>query len=478
MTRLAKILFPAVSALALAACAAGPIYVTPPLDAVAEKPLITAGAPVSDADTPAQWWKLYDDPVLNGLVADALAANTDIRVAVARLDRARASLRGARSDLLPQTELSASPAYGRLPADQRPTGAKRDDWQVDAGLSVSYELDLSGRVRREIEAAHGDVGAAAADADAVRIAIVAETTRAYIEAASAAEQIKVARNIVDLLDHSAGITQKRFEVGRAEKLDVSRLSALADQRRAEIPPLVAEREAALYRLAMLTGRTPDALPPAAATRDTTPTLAQLVPVGDGGTLLARRPDVRAAERRLAADTARVGVATADLYPHITLGGSIGQSSAGFSDLFGAGPLRWLLGPLISWNFPNQSAARARIAEAKADRSGALATFDGTVLRALQETDTALSAYAQSLNRRQALTSARDNAASTARIMQARQREGQVDYLALIDAERTDAEAESALAQSQYAVASAQIDLFRALGGGWQSQLAGASGAGK
>jgi len=212
MMRLAKILLPAVSSLAVVACAAGPTYVPPSLDAVVEKPLITAGAPVSDADTPAQWWKLYDDPVLDGLVADALAANTDIRVAVARLDRPRASLRGARSDLLPQTELSASPAYGRLPADQRSAGAKREDWQVDAGLSVSYELDLSGRVRREIEAAHGDVGAAGADADAVRIGIVAETTRAYIEASSAAEQIKVAQNIVDLLDHSAGITQKRFEI--------------------------------------------------------------------------------------------------------------------------------------------------------------------------------------------------------------------------------------------------------------------------
>jgi NodT family efflux transporter outer membrane factor (OMF) lipoprotein len=469
---------PAVSALALAACAAGPNYVPPLPVAAAQAPLATGGAPVSEAQTPDQWWKLYDDPVLNGLVADALAANTDIRVAVARLDRARAALRVARSDLLPQTTLSASPLYGRLPADQRPAGAKREDWQVDAGLDVSYELDLSGRVRREIEAAHGDVGAAAADADAVRVAIVAETTRAYVEAASAAEQIKVARNIVDLLDHSTGITQKRFEVGRAERLDVARLSTLAEQRRAEIPPLVAERQAALYRLAMLTGRTPDALPAAAVARDTTPTLAQPIPVGDGGTLLARRPDVRAAERRLAADTARVGVATADLYPRITLGGSIGQSSAGFSDLFGGGPLRWLLGPLISWNFPNQSAARARIAEAKADRNGSLAAFDGTVLRALQETDTALSAYAQSLARRQALVTARDAAAKAANIIQARQREGQVDYLALIDAERTNAEAEAALAQSQFAVASAQIDLFRALGGGWQSQSAGATGAGK
>ena len=460
-------LTPAISALALAACSVGPNYVPPLPVAGADAPLITARAPVSDVQTPDQWWKLYDDPVLDGLVADALAANTDIRVAVARLDRARASLRLARSDLLPQTALSASTTYGRSPADQRLPGAKRETTTVDAGLDVSYELDLSGRVRREIEAAHGDVGAAAADADAVRVSIVADTTRAYVEAASAAEQIKVAQSIVELLDHSTGITQKRFEAGRAEKLDVARLATLADQRRAEIPPLTAERQAALYRLALLTGRTPDALPAAAAARATTPEIAQLIPVGDGGALLARRPDVRAAERRLAADTARIGIATADLYPRITLGGSIGQTSAGFSDLFGGGPLRWLLGPLISWNFPNQSAARARIAEARADRSGSLATFDGTVLRALQETDTALSAYAQALNRRQALATARNDAATAARIIHARQREGQVDFLTLLDAERTNAEAEAALAQSNFAVASAQVDLFRALGGGWQ-----------
>ncbi|HWI85270.1 MAG TPA: TolC family protein [Sphingomonas sp.] len=469
-------LLPAVSALALAACAVGPNYAPPLPAAGADAPLLTAGAPVNDAQAPDQWWKLYDDPVLNGLVADALAANTDIRVAVARLDRARASLRLARSDLLPQTTVSASTTYGRSPSGQRLPGAKREDWTVDAGLDVAYELDLSGRVRREIEAAHGDVAAAAADADAVRVSIVAETTRSYVEAASAAERIKVARSIVELLDHSTGITQKRFEAGRAEKLDVSRLATLADQRRAEIPPLVAEREAALYRLAVLTGRTPGTLPAAATARDTTPEISRLIPVGDGGMLLARRPDVRAAERRLAADTARIGIATADLYPRITLGGSVGQTSSGFSDLFGGGPLRWLLGPLISWNFPNQSAARAHIAEAKADRSGSLAAFDGTVLRALQETDTALSAYGQLLNRRQALATAQGHAATAARIIHARQREGQVDFLTLLDAERTNAEAQADLAESNFAVASAQVDLFRALGGGWQDQASYPTGS--
>jgi outer membrane protein TolC len=183
-------------------------------------------------------------------------------------------------------------------------------------------------------------------------------------------------------------------------------------------------------------------------------------------LLGRRPDVRAAERRLAASTARIGVATADLYPHITLGASVGSNGSGLASIFGANPLTWLVGPLISWT-ANRSAARARVAEARADTQAALATFDGTVLGALQETETALSSYQQTLKRRDALRGARDQAEVAARITQARQREGDISSLELLDAERTAAEAEAALAEADANIARAQIDLFRALGGGWQ-----------
>jgi multidrug efflux system outer membrane protein len=457
-----------VSLLALAACAAGSDYVPPIASASQHAPLIAAGAPVSTDETPDRWWQLYSDPVLDRLIADALAANTDLRVAVARLDRARAGLREARNDLLPQTGSSAQPQYGRFPANRRPFGADKEDWNVALGLNVSYELDLSGRVRRNIEAARGDVGAAAADAQAVRIGVVAEVTRAYVEAAAAAQQQAVAERVLGLLDRSLDVTTKRFQAGRAEKLDVARLSALREQRRAEIPPLVAQRQNALYRLAMLTGRTPGELPAEAAARTAPPAIARPIPIGDGGALLARRPDVRAAERRLAADTARIGVATSELYPQITLGGSVSSNSNGFSNIFGAGPLGWLLGPLISWAFPNQEGARARIAGAKADAAAALASFDGTVLTAIQETDTALSNYARIIDRRRALAGAREEAATAVRITRARQREGVVDFLAVLDAERTYADTERDLAQADAALALAQVDLFRALGGGWQT----------
>ncbi|MDO6416810.1 efflux transporter outer membrane subunit [Sphingomonas sp. BIUV-7] len=478
MSRRLRALLAPVSLLALAACAVGPNYVPPIASASRTAPLIAAGAPVAESETPDRWWQLYNDPVLDRLIADALAANTDLRVAVARLDKARADLREARNDRLPQTDLSAAPQYGRFSSNRRPIGADREDWSVNLGLDVSYELDLSGRVKREIEAARGDVGAAAADSQAVRIAVVAEVTSAYVEAAAAAQQQAVAERVLGLLDRSLDVTDKRFRAGRAERLDVARLAALREQRRAEIPPLIAQRQAALYRLAMLTGRTPNELPADASVRTAPPEIAQPIPIGDGGALLARRPDVRAAERRLAADTARIGVATSELYPHISLGGSIASSGNGFSNIFGAGPLGWLLGPLISWTFPNQEGARARIAGARADTQASLASFDGTVLRAIQETDTALSNYARLIDRRRALASARDEAARAVRIVRARQREGVVDFLVLLDSERTFADTEAALAQADAALALAQVDVFKALGGGWQTPDAPVTVAGR
>lgn len=464
-----RLLLAGASALTLAACATGPDYVRPATPTAAAAPFQSVSPAVATTDTDnGDWWRLYRDPVLDGLVADALKANTDIRVAVARLARARASLREVKGDRLPQAIAGASGTYGRASAGTVPPGADRQGWTVDAGLDVAYEVDLFGRVSRGVEAARGDVGAAQADADAVRVAVVADTTRAYADAASAAERLAVAERIVALLDRALKTTERRKEVGLTTGLDTARIAALRNQRQAEVPAIAAERQAALFRLATLTGRTPAELPPVAAQRTETLRLAQPIPVGDGAALLARRPDVRAAERRLAAATARIGVATADLYPRISLGGSVGSTGTGLGNLFGGGPLNWLLGPLISWNL-NVSQTRARIAGAEADSQAALATFDGTVLRALEETETALSNYARALERRTALQAARDQAAVAARITRAQQREGQIDSLAQLDAERTFADTEATLALADAEIARAQIDVFRALGGTWQAR---------
>lgn len=455
------------SALALSGCAVGPDYVATPPSPASSGPFLAAGdPPVSPSQLPADWWRLYDDPVLDELVADALAANTDLRQAVARIERARAGLRGARADRLPQTTIGAGGNYGRQSESQLPAGADREGWSYDAGIEVGYELDLFGRVSRGVEAAHADLAASQADADAVRVIVVADTTRAYADAASGAAQLRVAQEIVDLLDRSLALTRRRHDAGLESGLAVAQIAALRDQRAAEIPTLEAARQAALFRLATLTGRAPSELPPIAGERSIGLEIREAIPVGDGAALLARRPDVRAAERRLAADTARIGVATADLYPRITLGGSLGSTGPDIGDIFTGGPLRWLLGSLLSWGFPNQEPARARIAAAEADTQGSLAAFDGTVLLALEETETALSNYARALERRAALQSASEQAERAAGITRAQQREGAINSLARLDAERTLAEAKAQLAQQDAAISRAQIDLFRALGGGW------------
>lgn len=457
----------AASVMALSACATGPNYVAKPIPPSAAGPFVAASntSRVSDAQPASNWWRLYDDPVLDRLVSDALTANADIRVAVAHLAKARALLREERGAREPQASVGASTQYGRLSGPAVP-GEKRADVQVDVGLDVAYEVDLFGRISRSTEAARGEVGAASADADAVRVGIVAETARAYADAVSSAERIGVAERVVELLDRSLTLTEQRYKIGLATNLDTARVAALCDQRKAQVPLLQAERQAALFRLAMLTGRTPRELPAEVTERTTSLRLEQPIPVGDGAALLARRPDVRAAERRLAAATARIGVATADLYPRITLGASVGSNGAGVGNVFGANPLTWLIGPLINWTV-NRSAARARVAGAQADAQAALATFDGTILQALNETETALSNYQQSLRRRNALRAARDQAEAAVQITRARQREGDISSLELIDAERTAADAEADLAEADARISASQIDLFKALGGGWR-----------
>ena len=456
------------SALALSACAAGPDYVAPtPPSPAATGPFLSAedGA-VTPTPLPADWWRLYRDPVLDTLVADALAANTDIRQATGRIARARAALRGARSDRLPQTGLTASPVYGRVSEFDAPADAGREGTIFDVGLDISYEVDLFGRVGRGVEAARADLESARADADAVRVMIVADTTLAYAGAASASARIAVAEQIVALLDDSLRLTRRRHDAGLESGLTVARIDTLREQRAAEIPALQAERRAALFALATLTGRAPADLPRIAGERSVALEIEAPLPVGDGAALLARRPDIRAAERLLAADTARIGVATADLYPRITLGGSVGATSTSIGDLFTGGALNFLLGPLIDWAFPNREPVRARIDAAEANADISLAAFDGTVLRALQETETALSNYARALDRRERLQSATSAAERAATIVRAQQREGTVDSLELLDAERTLAEAQSVLAYQDALVSQSQVDLFRALGGGW------------
>lgn len=450
----------------LAACASAP---TP----VAEFPAAAGGDFVGLAQGPytpgapaADWWRLYDDPTLDALVAQALAENNELAAAAANLAQVRAALGEARAGRWPSTTVSAAGTYGEEPVGMGGTGEAGEIYS--AGLDVAYEVDLFGRVRSAIAAARADAQAAEAALEVVRISVAAETARAYADACSANAQITVAEQTIGLQQRTVELTQTLLSGGRGTGLDVARAQAALQGSRAALPPLRAARDGALFRLATLTGRTPAEASAAARACARPPQLNQPIPVGDGAGLLARRPDVRQAERQLAAAAARVGVATASLYPSITLGGSIGSTATDLGDLGGGDAFRFSVGPLISWSFPNIAVARARVAGAEAGAEAALARFDQAVLTALQETETALSAYANELDRRAALVAARDQAAEAARLARLRFDAGADSFLSVLDAERTLAQAEAALAQSEAQVASYQITVFKALAGGWSA----------
>lgn len=459
------------AALALSGCMVGPDYVSPAPKAPAQAPFVSASAPpFVPAEPPADWWHLFNAPILDKLVADALAANTDLRVAAANLKQARAALRETRSQRLPSTTVSGSAGYGQVAGSTvgAPGAGPRGD-TYDAGIDVGYQIDLFGKIARGIEASRADVEAVQASYDLARVTVVAETIRAYADACSAGSQLKVARQSLSVQEQTFDLTRRLFEGGRGTALDTSRASALLEQTRADVPNFEAARQAALFRLAVLTGKPPAEFEPEVASCETPPVASVPIPVGDGTSLLARRPDVRAAERRLAAATARIGVATADLYPNISIGGSVGSTAGSVGDLFSSRGFRFSLGPLLSWTFPNTSAAHARIAQANAAAEGALASFDGTWLSALRDTETALTAYVAEGRRVETLRRARDASMEAARIARLRYQAGAESFQIVLDAERSLAASEALLAQSQAQFSDLTVTLFLNLGGGWQAR---------
>ena len=449
----------------------GPDYRGPPAAALVNSPtaqgtfISASGSEFLQGMAADAWWHLYDSALLDQLIGQALVANTDLRVARANLERSAALVDEVRAQRQPSAVINFDPSYEQLSAESylhpgslAPTGL------YDTGLSVSYEIDLFGRLRRAVEAAGADDEVDRAAYDLTKTIVAAETARAYATVCNAGEQLSVARHSLQLQLQSATVTQRLFEAGRAPMLDLTRSTALAEQLRAIIPELEAQRTNALYRLATLTGRPPSEYPRSVETCSEAPRLRQPIPVGDGAGLLRRRPDVREAERQLAAATARIGVATADLYPRIALGMSAGSTGA-LTDILTGPTNRYGIGLGIHWQ-ANQSVTRAKIAAAGAIARGALARFDGIVLTALSDTESALTAYSRDRQRDEYLLAAQSRASEAQQEAQQLYSGGKIDFLSLLDSQRTLAAADGALAASHAQLATDQITLFLALGGGW------------
>lgn len=471
-------LLPLLGTVALGACAAGPDYRPPaPAPANAAGAFQTASPGTSTAAAADDWWRLYQDPALDRLIQRALAANTDLRVARANLLRAQGLLREARAGRLPTGDITGGANYGDGFGGGGNQGGGQGggnqgfqggpaQWSYNGGLAASWELDLFGRIGRTIEATRADAQSIEAARDRVAVTVAAETARAYVDACALGQSIVVARESIGIAQRQLTIQQERERAGAASKLDTERSATTLANIRAGLPTLEGRREATLFELAALIGEPPAAVPKEARDCARVPTPLAEIPVGDGQALLARRPDVREAERTLAADTARIGVATADLYPRISLGGS---GNFFRNDMVrGGDSFTFSLGPLISWSLPGLVAGRARIQQAEATTQASLAAFDGTVLTALKEVEQALAFYAAESRRNAELGQAASHAEAAYRLADQRYRAGSIAFLELLDTQRALLDARSARAASDQELGSRRIDLFKALGGGWQA----------
>ncbi|WP_342622537.1 TolC family protein [Pseudomonas alkylphenolica] len=464
-----KVFMPSLLVLALAACAVGPDYKAPD----------TAAAQLSAANDPAAkaefdrsrfesiWWKQFDDPVLNQLVSQSLQGNRELRVAFARLKAARAIRDDVSNDALPTvtSRVSSDLGKGQVPGQ---TDDRVNSERYDLGLDMAWELDLFGRIQRQLEASEAQQDVAQADLQQLQVSLIAELVDAYGQLRGAQLREKIALANLKTQQDSRGITETLRDAGVGNDLDVVRADARLAQVEASVPQLQAEQVRARNRIATLLGQRPDALSVDLSPAQL-PAIAKALPVGDPGELLKRRPDVRSAERQLAAATANIGVATADLFPRVSLSGFLGFTAGRGSQLGSSAAQAWALGPSITWAAFDLGSVRARLRGANADAEGALANYEQQVLLALEESENAFSDYSKRQQRLLALLRQSEASRKAADLASIRYREGTVDYLILLDAERERLSAEDAQAQGEVDLYRGIVAIYKALGGGWQAE---------
>jgi NodT family efflux transporter outer membrane factor (OMF) lipoprotein len=457
----------------MTACTVGPNYRLPEhsaaVDPSAQKPFLNASDKgVSGEPLPDHWWRLYDDSRLDGFVQEGLGANRDLGAADQNLTRAVYAVYEAQSTKLPQTALSGEIGISTPPLPR--TSGLPLGGVYSLGGSVSYPLDLAGGIRREIEVAKANEQASLAVRDEVRTTVAAAITRNYVAACSANQTLASAQKVLDIETQTLHATERLKWGGRATAFDVTRAHAAVDTSAAAIPPIIAQRNAAVFALTALLGRLPAAYPREVEGCSTPPALLAVIPVGDGAALIRRRPDIREAERKLASATASIGVETAAFYPEVSLGGSIGISGPTYA-FSKKSQISISVGPLVTWTFPNIVTTRARVAEAGAAARAAEENFDSVVIDALRDTETNLDAYVQEIKHNSSVSAARDSAAEANDQAWRLFRFGRTDFLSVLNAQENLASAESALATSNATLIDKQIGVFVSLGGGWQENEA-------
>lgn len=459
---------------ALGACSVGPDHVRPDL---ATPDSFSAGATAghsAPAASPADdaFWSGFNDPLLTRLIEQALIANHDLRIALANVDRANAVLGGNRADALPVVTANADSGDGRASADQLPgldRGA-RDRSNHEVGIHASWELDFFGRVRRGIESQAAEVAASESDLAAAQVAVVGELARTYAELRGLQERLRVARENADNQRDTLSLVEARFSAGRGTEFDTSRARAQLETTLSRIPALESDSNVAMHRIGVLTGQAPEALLGELLDPQPLPAVPARIDAGTPGELMRRRPDIAAAEARLHAATARIGVATADLFPRFTLGGLFGSQAINAGDLFERDSETRLIALGIDWSFLDVGHVRSRIAASNAGASAELARYEQTVLVALEDTENALTRYAHARIEDAHLQRAAASSRRAAELARTRFDAGATDLFEVLDAERTRLQAQDALAVARTQSVTSAIGLYRALAGGWPGQV--------
>lgn len=503
----------------LTGCVSGPDYVRPESKTPTAWDAALEGGVVSGNADVARWWESVNDPILSDLIAQATAGNLDLRLAEARLREARAARGVTEAAFWPTASLSAgyklegtpkqstsagSPISGGLSVGpggltrnvtvrgrnvtvnrsvsaagattgvSLTPGADAPDRTQDlfvAGFDAGWELDLFGGTRRAIEAADAEIQAAEEWLCNVRVSIAAEVALNYIDLRSAQRRLDITRQNIDAQHQSVRLTKARFDAGLNSELDTVRASALLSGTESQLPLLEAAILTAAHRLSVLTGQAPGALRDQLETTGPIPTAPATIPVGLPSELLLRRPDIRAAERELAAATARIGVAVADLYPKFNLTGSLSGKDGDLGSLLSGGARAWSIGPSVNWPILQGGRIRANIEVQNARQEQALTTYEQTILLALEEVENSLVGFAQEQVRRESLLAAVESNRKAVRIANERYVQGLEDFLSVLNAQQQLFESEDRLVQSESFVLANLIVLYKALGGGWDEMAA-------
>lgn len=453
----------AAAAFVLSGCALGPDYKEP----ASKAPAAFENAAGGSGEPQRDFWKRFDDAVLDGLVDDALKANHDIRIAMANLREARAIRREVDANAWPSVGASSSAQRQVIPQSQFPAPRdQRTHNAYDASVDATWEANLFGKFSRGSESAAASVSAAEAGVAAAQVSVTGEVARDYFYLRGLQLRLKLAHESLKNQESNLELVQARLNAGRGTELDVARAQAQAEGTRAAIPALEASIELERYRLAVLTGRVPTELAYLSAEAKPLPGLAPVDAIGTPATLLRRRPDIRVAERQLAAATANIGVAEADLFPTVTFSGLLGLNSTRPADLGTGQAFYYNLGGVIHWNILDFGRIRSRITQSEAKADAALAQYEKTVLQALEDTEGALVSLNRNQRRAESLFKAEQASEKAAGLARVRFEAGVTDFLSVLDAERQLLADRDNLAQAQTDAGTSLVAVYKALGGGW------------